>query len=141
MHRITIFFTILFSIVFACSSVNAQHKKDKAQDVIREENTAKESQNTDGQKDTLGADEWPTTLDAVVKDILASLPDEDKEIVRKTKRNDLIMFHHGWGTGIRNYYGLWRGNDKLIESACGGPCHPDDASMIIIERVWESLQN
>jgi len=65
------------------------------------------------------------------------MSEKDKELVRKTKGGDLIMFHHGWGTGIRNYYGLWRGNQKLITSACGMPCHPDDASMIIIRAVWQ----
>jgi hypothetical protein len=42
---------------------------------------------------------------------------------------------------IRNRYGLWRGNDKLILSACGQPCHPDDASMKIIEAIWEEFRS
>jgi hypothetical protein len=89
----------------------------------------------------LGPDSWPTTVQATVEDILGSLSDEDKATLRKTKQDDLIMFHHGWGTGIRNHYGLWQGNDKLIESACGKDCHPDDASMVIIEAVWSALQH
>jgi hypothetical protein len=88
----------------------------------------------------LEANAWPTTVAATVTDIASALSDADKVTVRETKRSDLIKFHHGWGTGIRNHYGLWRGNKKLIESACGKPCHPDDASMIIIEKVWEALQ-
>ncbi|WP_456753598.1 DUF6794 domain-containing protein [Bradyrhizobium sp. USDA 4461] len=44
----------------------------------------------------------------------------------------------GFGTWIRNRYGLWRGNDKLILSACGFRCHPEDASMKIIEAVWQA---
>jgi len=89
----------------------------------------------------LGPENWPTTVQATVADILGSLSDEDKATLRKTKKDDLILFHHGWGTGIRNHYGLWRGNDKLIESACGKGCHPDDASMVIIEAVWSALQH
>ena len=88
----------------------------------------------------LGSDKWPTTVQDTVKDILSRMSEKDKELVRNTKGGDLIMFHHGWGTGIRNYYGLWRGNQKLIESACGMPCQPDDASMIIIRAVWQELQ-
>jgi hypothetical protein len=88
----------------------------------------------------LGPDKWPTTVEAVVDDIIGTLSPEDKETVRNTQRENLILFHHGWGTGLRNHYGLWRGNSQLIESACGKPCHPDDASMIIIEKVWEALQ-
>jgi hypothetical protein len=88
----------------------------------------------------LGPENWPTTLSATVNDIIALLSDEGKETLRKTKREDLIEFHFGWGMEIRNYYGLWRGNNKLLESACGKPCHPDDATMVIIEKVWEALQ-
>lgn len=88
----------------------------------------------------LGPDNWPTTVQATVKDILANLSDESKATVRETKKEDLILFHHGWGTGIRNHYGLWRGNEALLKSACPDGCHPDEASMIIIEAVWTSLQ-
>lgn len=88
----------------------------------------------------LGPDQWPTSVAEAVRDIVLRLPEKDKNLVRGTKKEDLIKFHHGWGTDIRNYYGLWRGNDKLIVSACGKPCHPDDASMVLIEAVWTALQ-
>ena len=93
------------------------------------------------EQEELGPDKWTTTVQGTVKDILSRMSEKDKELVRKTKSGDLILFHHGWGTGIRNYYGLWRGNKKLIESACGGPCQPDDASMIIIRAVWGELKS
>ena len=83
---------------------------------------------------------WPTTVCATVADIVQRMRDEDKKRIRDTKKSDLIQYHHGWGTQIRNYYGLWRGNDKLLTSACGKICHPDDASVIIIEAVWTTLQ-
>lgn len=88
----------------------------------------------------LGPDTWPTTVEATVKDIVGALSEDDKATVRAAKKEDLIMFHHGWGMGIRNHYGLWRGNSQLIESACSRLCHPDDASMVIIEAVWSALQ-
>ncbi|WAC73759.1 hypothetical protein OU995_03190 [Roseateles sp. SL47] len=88
----------------------------------------------------LPPEKWPLTVSATVKDLLTRMSAESKATVKDTKKEDLILFHHGWGTGIRNYYGLWRGNQKLIQSACGKPCHPDDASMIIIEAVWAELQ-
>jgi len=50
----------------------------------------------------------------------------------------LIRFHHGWGTGIRNEFGLWKGNKELLAD-CHAE-HPDDASMVIIQAVWERLQ-
>jgi len=52
----------------------------------------------------LGPNKWPITVQDTVKDILLSrMSEKDKELVRNTKGGDLIMFHHGWGTGIRNY--------------------------------------
>lgn len=85
--------------------------------------------------------EWPRSLDAAVAHIVEGSSQEDLALVAATKREDLIQFHMGWGMGIRNGLGLWRGNESLLLSACGGePCHPDDASMKIIEAVWEHLQ-
>ena len=88
----------------------------------------------------LGPAEWPTTVQGVVKDILTRLSEKDKATVRNTKLEDLIQFHHTWGMAIRNYYGLWRGNDAVIRDACGRACHPDDVSMLIIVAVWRQLQ-
>lgn len=95
---------------------------------------------SDAQEAPLEADTWPTSVSATVEDLLDRMSDEEKRTVRQTKEEDLIQFHHGWGTGIRNHYGLWRGNTALIEDACGKGCHPDDASMVIIEAVWRALQ-
>jgi len=87
--------------------------------------------------DTARSD-WPATVDEAAERIISGMSDEDKALVRSTKRDDLLMFHHGWGTGIRNDFGLWQGNTALLESC--GPIHPDGCSMVIIERVWERLQ-
>ena len=82
----------------------------------------------------------PTTLEGVVRDIIERLSAEDRALVKSRRKEELIKFHHGWGTGIRNRYGLWESNSKLVQAACGKPCHPDEASMIIIEAVWQALQ-
>jgi len=80
----------------------------------------------------------PKTVNEAVDQIIEQMADADKEKVRSTKKDDLIMFHHGWGTGIRNEFGLWGGNEPLMRDT--GASHPDDASMIIIEAVWSKLQ-
>ncbi|HZO46088.1 MAG TPA: DUF6794 domain-containing protein [Xanthobacteraceae bacterium] len=85
-------------------------------------------------------DMLPTTVEGVVRDIIARLSAEDRALVKSTRKQDLIKFHHGWGTHIRNRYGLWQSSSNLIQEACGGPCHPDDASMLIIQAVWQTLQ-
>jgi len=81
---------------------------------------------------------WPKTVDEAVTRILSTMPEKDRKTVRETSKDDLIQFHHGWGTGIRNGFGLWRGNRALMDD-CKAK-HPDDASMVIIEAVWARLQ-
>ena len=81
---------------------------------------------------------WPRTVEEAVTRILAGMSDKDKALVKATAKEDLIEFHHGWGTGIRNRFGLWSGNKELLAD-----CHakePDEASMVIIEAVWQKLQ-
>jgi len=89
--------------------------------------------------DVLPPENFSVTVNATVSEIISQQFEEDKKVVRDTPREDLIRFHHGWGTGIRNYYGLWRGNEALILDACGKPCHPDTASVKIMEAVWRRL--
>src|SRR3990167_6956369 len=87
-------------------------------------------------EEDLPPDQWPEIVDAVVQDILKRMTEQDQKRIRETSKEALIQFHHGWGTDIRNHYGLWRGNKKLILSVCGKPCHPDDTSMVIIKAEW-----
>ena len=77
----------------------------------------------------------PTVSD-VVKDILKM---SDKATIKNTPKGDLYKYHHGWGTGIRNQYGLWRGNRALLEDI--GTSHPDATSVVIMEAVGDALQN
>jgi hypothetical protein len=81
---------------------------------------------------------WPKTVEEAVTRILTDMSDADKKGVRDTKKQDLILFHHDWGMGIRNDFGLWRSNTNLIVDCHAA--HPDDASMVIIEAVWRKLQ-
>lgn len=41
---------------------------------------------------------------------------------------------------IRNEFGLWGANSKLLESFNSGFIHADDVSMDIIKALWEKLQ-
>ena len=54
-----------------------------------------------------------------------------------TPEDDLIAFHHGWGTHIRNHYNLWQ-KPALLKAT--GKEHPDDASLVIIKAVWKALR-
>jgi hypothetical protein len=95
---------------------------------------------TEPDQELLGPDKWPITVEQAVSDIISRLSQFEKLKTRLTKKENTISLYFDPGTSIRNRYGLWRGNDKLILSACGTRCHPDDASMKIIEAVWQELQ-
>jgi hypothetical protein len=81
---------------------------------------------------------WPRSVAEAVKSLIAELSEEEKTIIREMAKEDLIKFHHGWGMGIRNEFGLWRGNDELFKDT--GAEDPDGASMAIIKAVWEELR-
>jgi hypothetical protein len=82
--------------------------------------------------------DWPRTVDEAATLLLAGMSDADKERFKAERKDELIKFHHGWGTGIRNRFGLWGGNDALMAD-CHAQ-HPDAASMVIFEAVWQRLQ-
>jgi hypothetical protein len=92
----------------------------------------------DKKEELLGPDTWPVTVDAVVADMIARLPEDFKAKLRGKEQKDIVTYF-GFPLWVRNYYGLWRGNNALIEDACGKPCHPDNASGIIIDRFLAEL--
>ena len=83
--------------------------------------------------------EHPKTIEEAVKVILSTMTDTEKELIRSSTEEKLTDFHLGLGTEIRNKLGLWDYNYELLISC--GELEPDEASMVIIKAVWETLQN
>lgn len=93
------------------------------------------------------------TFEQIVDDIVSKMTDEDKTELSKLEAKDMIKFHHGVGTFIRNEYKLWERNNPLtalwvIDNESGNekfivdgvdhhPCHPDAVSMDILYGIWE----
>ena len=80
-----------------------------------------------------------------VKEIFESLDKDSLETLQSVEEEaDLVLFHHGWGTGIRNEYGLWTADSPLRKSCAAmvgeADIHPDGASSIIMQAVWELAQ-
>lgn len=103
-----------------------------------------------------------------VKQAVASLRNETDihmlQRIAAMDRDDLIDLHHGFGTYIRNEYGLWGGMYKrvfwkfwcpnfsnlrfhnfLLTASCirhfqGDVLVPDDASTVIIKALWKNLK-
>jgi hypothetical protein len=87
---------------------------------------------------TQDASQWPQTVDEAVQVLLASLSDAEQQRIRDTEWDDLYRFHHDLGTTIRNTFGLWRGNQALLDSC--DAVHPDTAAMVIIRALWTKLR-
>lgn len=80
---------------------------------------------------------WPGTLNVAAARVMDAMDESDKQILRDAKREDLIEFHQGLGTSIRNEFGLGKGNTKLLLDCRAR--NADEASMVIMEAVWERL--
>lgn len=88
----------------------------------------------------LPRNQWPARVDDAVDNLLSRMSAQDKAMVKATRREDLMVFHHGWSNSIRRYYGLESGNRQLLEAAGGQQGSADRAAMSIIESVWVKLQ-
>jgi hypothetical protein len=82
----------------------------------------------------------PKTVDEAVQVLKTKwLQPKDREwILRNSKdevRNRLSM---GFGTGVRNQFGLW-GDNQALRDSCGTQ-NPEGCSVVILDRLWESVR-
>ena len=84
----------------------------------------------------------PRTMTQSVDLLSDTLSEEDLDQVSATPESDLIKYHFGLGSHIRNEHGLWSGNLRLKISTghYGALLHPDYASGPIIRALWRKLQ-
>lgn len=75
----------------------------------------------------------PANLGECFVELDKQLPEIDKkEMTAKPKRDDMILYHHGLGTWIRNNWGLWGGSRLQKYFTDRGITHPDNMSVIIL---------
>ncbi|WP_434779025.1 DUF6794 domain-containing protein [Neisseria sp. Ec49-e6-T10] len=79
-----------------------------------------------------------TTIESVIEDLQHKLSTEDKYLIQSTAESELVRFHFGLGTMIRNEYRLWTEKQKLLNECA--VMHPDDTSSIIIKKLWSTLR-
>jgi hypothetical protein len=83
---------------------------------------------------------WPVTCDDAAARAIEKMGPEGVQRLRSLAKDQLIELHFGLGLNIRNSFGLWDGNQALLDScarATGSTPEPDSASMTIITRAWE----
>jgi hypothetical protein len=86
----------------------------------------------------------PETIDEAVERLVAELPLKDKNTIANMVESDLVDLHFSLGIGIRNKF-LYPKNEKLLEScrqeADDKYLHWDQASTVIIKKLWEKLRD
>jgi hypothetical protein len=83
---------------------------------------------------------WPVTCDEAAARAIEKMGAQGVERLRSLGKDELIELHFSLGLNIRNGFGLWDGNQALIDScagAAGTTAEPDSVSMMIITRAWE----
>mgnify|MGYP000940205575 CR=1 FL=1 len=97
--------------------------------------------NEDGTiKNDSDADKFPApkTLDEAIK-ILRVDPKNDEFALSKTEDEFLGELHHGFGTSMRNRWGLWGGSDLQRWFKERGIHHADDMSSIILTSTYRQV--
>jgi hypothetical protein len=81
-------------------------------------------------------------LQPCVDELMTHTPPADLDRIRTMAESELWLFHHGYGTGIRNKW-LWGNrNPELVRFfQDNGIAHPDDMSMVLIEALWHALNS
>src|SRR5260370_18695201 len=87
---------------------------------------------------SLAADK-PKTVDEAVQVLKTKwLQPKDRDwILRNTKDEVWARLYMGFGTGVRNQFGLWGDNQPLHDSC--GTKDPEGCSSVILNRLWESV--
>ena len=86
----------------------------------------------------------PSTIIEAVNRLLSDLPIVTKYQVKNSSEDGLTNFHFGLGMSVRNDFGLWEKDSKLLKNCKELSEDPnldvDTASGMIIKALWERLQ-
>jgi hypothetical protein len=83
----------------------------------------------------------PANIQQCFEQIDLMLGEEQIELIKAGTKDDMISYHHGLGTGIRNSFGLWRGPLIGTWFRERGVDHPDNMSGIILDAYWRYLND
>lgn len=87
----------------------------------------------------------PHSVQEAVDRLHANISLNDEIRLAATLTEEVLAdFHFSIGPHIRNEFGLWSGNDALLEScrivAGKQDLHVDDASLVIIKALWVKIK-
>jgi hypothetical protein len=88
--------------------------------------------------------QYPKTVAEAVEVLHANMTLNEECLLASMDEVDLTDLHLSLGHDIRDDFGLWAGNEALMEScrimAGKQDLHVDDASMVIIKALWEKVK-
>jgi hypothetical protein len=85
-------------------------------------------------------DPVPANIEECFIELKRQLSKQDLEKMRLGSE-DMIEYHFGLGTGLRNSWGLWSGAPLAKYFNTLGVFHPDDMSGIILKSFWRHLNS
>jgi len=92
----------------------------------------------------MNEEKQPKAMEEAVSMLHANMGLNDEILLAGMKEEDLIDVHTALAYHIRHEFGLLTGNIALLESCrmVSGDknLHADDASMVIINALWEKVQ-
>lgn len=126
-----------FSGLIALMNKNKKEaKREKQQEIIEE----REAYKNRIVADSLNGLYIPKNLEECFWELNKLLKHKDIETIKNLKdRNETIMYHHGFGTWLRNNWGLWGGSRLQQYLIRKGLRHPDDMSGTILEFYYDWL--
>ncbi len=81
----------------------------------------------------------PLSIEDAISELKKVLPPDQIAKLQSDPEDDMVLYHHGLGTWIRNEWGLWKGSrlrDYFYEL---GIYHPDDMSGTILTSFKRHL--
>jgi hypothetical protein len=73
--------------------------------------------------------------------LMEILPERTIAEMKQGTEHDMIRFHHGLGTALRNGWGPWQGSRLATHLQKLGLYHPDDMSVVILATFWCRLHH
>jgi hypothetical protein len=107
------------------------------------ENSRPESQQLQNNERSV-SDQQPKTVQKAIARLISELPLKDKTTIANMGEAELVKLNSYLGNHILKKFGLWAGNEKLLESCLAIADHPlhseDDAINVIIKELWQELK-
>jgi hypothetical protein len=86
----------------------------------------------------------PKTVQQAIQKLINELPLKEKTTIANMAESELINLNAYLGRYILDNFGLWSGNEELVESCLSFADYPlhneDDAAALIIKELWHHLR-